>query len=1166
MLLAASLHAQTPTNDAYDCAGGITCLQPIGIIDGSNPAFTLRRVPIPGSADVYLNGSHQRPAGDYTISGATIRFNSPPTAGSTLDVRYRATALLAAYDPTTPTAAPSYSTGAGATIAWFHDQGYTLPAYGSLEGQTVWGILSQPATASAFGTLANGTLSQIDATHVKFTAAPSILPCHSVEGLQTMPCDMIFFTRVDSLPWISSHSIGDGSGWCEDGGKFDRICQGDPTKGTGWYTAVAPAGSTCITAPGGTVYSGNPGSLNGGGGVSGKTWQAPYDCHVVFPSGGINFGGTTQAIVLDGTEPGTWSANPVYPSFSGPFPSVQFRFNEFRESGMYVNLSFNCNNTAFDVANPPFSNCKPGGPQPFYPSSGGIDAHEFMESPTSYKTWEVYNDERFGALTHCQNGQYNCGLASGRHIQWSDYNLPPSAIGAAGTPENQIELTVMDLAMAAVDPVAHPIQHAFAFTEPLFALARGNTNANRFVWPAQFYSGPVSYNNMGALEGERKRLDSSRASLNGGLSSVTVTGFGGGYPAGAVIVGTVTGCQSIDGTHPAQVNAFIGANGQVVKSPSGGQVFAYIVNTGQQCVAPRVDFPAPPVSSGATITATLTVWNLANYPQSEQNDLIALYNQATQYGGTVDDVGFGSNESFRTEIQLQNPAYSQYRKAAADFYSGFGDGMLWGWVDTSSLAPTGATWPNMQAKSWMTDSTNALEGNSVINQNVIALTTPAGVVSYNPIPTIGIAVGFNIPNIPNQLNILAGMTPIDLAQYAYVSGDPTDAGVVFSWVTDPCPGADSLTGTGVYTTCQTVSGVAPLKGQMQVTSAANPAAFTFVWVTVLPSLSIDVAGGGGCVNGAAWTAGKACSGAGTTWSADCTSCFYFASYPGARADYPHWTWASFGGPAAPLSVPGESAIYQSFTYSDPDITASIVVPNGNYAVRELVGNTNLGGSTNTQASVSTLPYYAASAVYTAQGNVQRMAFCMYCQVNYQSMQPVDVTVPAKVSDNVLKLGMYGYSPSKWLGWDKTAHGGNPVYVFLSGLQIRPDSTAPHWEIGSYAPGMAGGALYSTPAGVINGTGDNFTIPLWNGVAYSPEGAPQPGILQLYIRDWYTGSTSANWSILSGPGTIAAAGLFTAPTTQPSGCTTVQAQSVSTPAIVATQQICYSAAVPAVPPA
>jgi hypothetical protein len=284
---------------------------------------------------------------------------------------------------------------------------------------------------------------------------------------------------------------------------------------------------------------------------------------------------------------------------------------------------------------------------------------------------------------------------------------------------------------------------------------------------------------------------------------------------------------------------------------------------------------------------------------------------------------------------------------------------------------------------------------------------------------------------------------------------------------------------------------------------------------------------------------------------------YMTSPVGGQADYPHWPWTVWGGPAAPQSVAGESSIYQTYVYGNPDYTISMLVPNGNYAIRVLAGVTNRGGNSNTQTSVL-IPYYDSSAVYATQGQVQRWAYCAYCQDNYQSEEPVDVMLYATVTDHILKIAASGYSPSHWLGWDRTEKGGNPISTFLSGLQISQDATtAAHWEIGSYVPGMSGGTNYVASTGTIKGTGDNFTIPLWNGTPYSTIGAPQPGILQLYVRDVFTGTNDVSWS-LSGPGTLSPAALYTAPTAMPTGCATVTAQSASRASISATQQICFTA--------
>jgi len=62
---------------------------PTGDIDDVNDVFELANEPIDGSVKVYLNGIRQKETDDYTISGDTITFNTPPTTGDTILIDYR---------------------------------------------------------------------------------------------------------------------------------------------------------------------------------------------------------------------------------------------------------------------------------------------------------------------------------------------------------------------------------------------------------------------------------------------------------------------------------------------------------------------------------------------------------------------------------------------------------------------------------------------------------------------------------------------------------------------------------------------------------------------------------------------------------------------------------------------------------------------------------------------------------------------------------------------------------------------------------------------------------------------------------------------------------------------------------------------------------------------
>ncbi len=62
---------------------------PTGDIDDVNTDFVLANTPIAGSVKVFLNGIRYKVTEDYTISGATITFLTPPTTGDILLVDYR---------------------------------------------------------------------------------------------------------------------------------------------------------------------------------------------------------------------------------------------------------------------------------------------------------------------------------------------------------------------------------------------------------------------------------------------------------------------------------------------------------------------------------------------------------------------------------------------------------------------------------------------------------------------------------------------------------------------------------------------------------------------------------------------------------------------------------------------------------------------------------------------------------------------------------------------------------------------------------------------------------------------------------------------------------------------------------------------------------------------
>lgn len=94
-LLAGFMGAQSMLTTSYaagecwDCAGGNSCPKSIGVIDGKNMKFPLRRAPLGAAAvDVYLNGIRLRINADYRLSGQALTLLKAPQSGDSLDVRY----------------------------------------------------------------------------------------------------------------------------------------------------------------------------------------------------------------------------------------------------------------------------------------------------------------------------------------------------------------------------------------------------------------------------------------------------------------------------------------------------------------------------------------------------------------------------------------------------------------------------------------------------------------------------------------------------------------------------------------------------------------------------------------------------------------------------------------------------------------------------------------------------------------------------------------------------------------------------------------------------------------------------------------------------------------------------------------------------------------------
>ena len=368
--------------------------------------------------------------------------------------------------------------------------------------------------------------------------------------------------------------------------------------------------------------------------------------------------------------------------------------------------------------------------------------------------------------------------------------------------------------------------------------------------------------------------------------------------------------------------------------------------------------------------------------------------------------------------------------------------------------------------------------------NSFALLTATDQTNATYQVTYPVALQSVIVGIPSPtLTILAGMSGYQLT--SWVTG-ATNQSTTWSLVSGP----GSVTATGVYTPPPSVS--TPTSAILQATSAADPSAFAKLYLTVLPVGSNPA----GSIRIDSGNPSSTTDGSGNIWLAD--QAFETGAYVQLAGDYPNWT--SLNGNA-------ERNVYQSsgHTYGN-DIVYSLIVPNGNYKVRVMLGQPYNGCS----APCGTFnPAWHAPLHIEANGQIALHNYDFGLPISYAFATPVDVFIPAQVTNNSLYVALRINLPDV-----PTQSQPSPA---INGLEIIPDSTSPYLVIDTQQQ-------TSVNAG---------------------------STLQLYSVGWYMGN-AVTWSV-SGPGSISQSGLYTAPATASasSQAVTIRATSTVSPSVQAT---------------
>lgn len=232
-----------------------------------------------------------------------------------------------------------------------------------------------------------------------------------------------------------------------------------------------------------------------------------------------------------------------------------------------------------------------------------------------------------------------------------------------------------------------------------------------------------------------------------------------------------------------------------------------------------------------------------------------------------------------------------------------------------------------------------------------------------------------------------------------------------------------------------------------------------------------------------------------------------------------------------------------YSTSADDHHYKFYLPNGNYRVRILSGW--IGTSVISATSWNHMP---VNGLVTDRGvgTFKLLHWNMMEQAGrtYAGASNSDMIMSATVTNNILEIDNSNDFPSP-SGWPScNSHGGTcQSWPETSGIEVLPDTTTAHWEIG-----------------VTNGVPpSNVSTWVSNKVTVAPSGK-----INLFLRDWYTGLSDAQWSILSGPGSLVTSNTqlsptqfvpiatYTAPVTQPPAGTgvVIQAQSASNPSVSA----------------
>ena len=343
-----------------------------------------------------------------------------------------------------------------------------------------------------------------------------------------------------------------------------------------------------------------------------------------------------------------------------------------------------------------------------------------------------------------------------------------------------------------------------------------------------------------------------------------------------------------------------------------------------------------------------------------------------------------------------------------------------------------------------------------LSQAIITATTSGSSSTSLPIALQGIGIGLGVPPV---FPIQAGTYNFQIPFWVNGTSNQTVNWTLVS-------GVGSVTAGGLYTLPASVaSNSAASPAILKGTSAADPNVSVNLYLNVLPagaspsgSIRIDT--------GAATSTTDAAT---NVWLPDTGAEGATSLLP---SDYPNWSTTN-----------PQQIIYQSWAVSyGTDLRYTIGVPNGNYKVHLMFGHPY----NSCQVPCGPWVGVAGQELHTynpqmleTQGILQSHYFDWGALATYAVAAPVDAYVPAKVTNNLLQIGVLALAPDT--GPNITPLGNR--LNELNGLEILPDASTPHWAIDTQQQSIISGGQTLRP---------------------------------FYVTDWYTGMNDPVWTIVRGP--------------------------------------------------